>query len=726
MTPAKQELNDLRLFADPFSTSTFRQDENGSWTAEFERRGNRIALRRDDEGRIYNLADGSLRAGNFRSLLASRDFADLEYLSRAIKHSYSNSDTNWMELPFSIDRGARTAQSFKEIDLFLSELSLGGVVGLEGPAGAGKTHFIERLAFTRAARLSSRSGDEPLVIPVTSSGKILSAIDDRIDGSLAVLRAKFNRVELPALMRQRLIALAIDGFDELSDSRGYDNSWSALRELIGEVGRDSLIILSGRDSFIGIETLRKLIGASVELAGSELHSVRLDFPSAVDATQWVVGVSQSWEKHSRELLQRLDSFYWLRRPFFVSQISQSDPEAFLNSGDEPIVALCDDIVRREVHKIGIPSDVSEDSGKKIVYSILTEAARTMVDYEIDYVDSTLLEVAVEMACEEHAPGNEDFQRALSARARTLTLLELAPSTGDSDNRTFPHEKVKAYFYSRHLIAEISESNMIPLGIRRAQLSISDLAVFGSLMSLETSSFSREIANKVSQLLAEQNAASTAFSNLAAIGLVCASDLSEEIPFVLSGGTIMDALLTGKPSAQLRRVYINRLDASDADLHLCEFKDCEVGELVISHITKTGKTRPEVHAVIFQSARGGESIYLDKTQISEMLGGGADLFAGSDELEIPDTVVILARMMLKSHWVRLSRDDTRGRRILERDDWDATRAVLHEAGYLEVKNIGAGGRPSEFVHLKNAENFINAEKASKDIQRVIKSLSNLRS
>ncbi|ULB10221.1 hypothetical protein ORIO_09925 [Cereibacter azotoformans] len=721
MTPAKQELNDLKLFADPFSASSFRDDERGTWTAEFERRGNRIALRRDGVGRIYSLADGSLLAGNFRSLLAGKDFADLEYLSRAIKHSYSSSDTNWMELPFSIDRGARSARSFKEVDQFLSELSCGGVVGLEGPAGAGKTHFIERLAFTRAARLASRLGDEPLVIPVTSAGKILSAIDDRIDGSLAALRAKFNRVELPALMRQRLIALAIDGFDELSDSRGYDNSWSALRELIGEVGQDSLIILSGRDSFIGIETLRKLIGASVELAGSKLHSVRLDFPSALDATQWIVEVRESWEKYSSELRQRLDSFYWLRRPFFVSQISQADPEAFLNSGDEPIVALCDDIVCREVHKIGLPSDVSEDSGKKIVYSILTEAARTMVDYEIDYVDAALLEVAVEVACEEHAPENVDFQRALAARARTLTLLEPAPSTGDPDNRTFPHEKIKAYFYSRHLIAEIGENSMIPLGIRRAQLSISDLAVLGALLSLETSSFSRELANKVSQLLTEQNATSTAFSNLAAIGLVCASDLAEERPFVLSGGAMMDALLTGKPSAQLRRVYINRLDISDADLHSCEFKECEVGELIISHITKIGKSRPEVHTVILQSTKGGESVYLNKVQISEVLGRETDLSARGDEFEVPDTLAILARMMLKSHWVRLSRDDKRGRRIVERDDWDATRNTLQAAGFLEVKNIGAGGRPDEFVHLRNAESFLKLNTASEDIQRVVKLL-----
>jgi hypothetical protein len=717
----EQELADLKLFADPFSSSQFKHDDGGNWTAEFERRGRRVALRRDKEGKIYNLEDGLLLAGSFKSLLASKDFANLEYLSRAIKHAYSAADSNWMEVPFNIDRGAIRAQKFDEIDQFLSELDSGGVIGLEGPAGAGKTHFIERLAFNRAIRLSERNGAEPLVVPVTSAGKILSAIDDRIDGSLAALRASFNRVELPALMRQRLIALAIDGFDELSDSRGYDNSWSALRELIGDVGRNSLIILSGRDSFIGTDTLRNLIGASVELAGSNLHSVSLDFPSSIDATDWVSSVSPAWESHTSELRQRFEAFHWLRRPFFVSQIAEANPENFLNSGDEPIIALCEDIVGREVDKIGLPSDVSSNSGAGIVYSILTEAARTMVDYEIDHVDAALLEVAVEVACEEHAPGNDDFRRALTARAKSLTLLEPALGTGDRDNRRFPHEKIKSFFYSKHLISEISENEITPLGIRRTQLTISDLSVLRALMSLETDSFARDFSNKISQLLEEQVVASTAFSNLAAIGLVCASGLPREKPFVLSRGSIMDALVAEKPALSLRRVYINRLDASYADLASCDFEECEIGELVVSAITRFGTSYPEIHTLIFQSSDGGENFYHDNAQIAEILGWEEKDSLEIEEIAIPDTLAVLARMMLKSHWVRLSKDDKRGRRVVEKPDWEVTRKALQDSGYLEVKNIGAGGRPDEFAHLRNAESFLDPKTASKEIQQIVASL-----
>lgn len=725
MTPVEQELSDLKLFVDPFSPSSFKYDDKGNWTAEFERRGRRIALRRESDGTIYSIEDGSIVAGSFRSLLASRDFSDLTYLSKAIKHAYSSSGLNWMEVPFSIDRGANTVKTFEEIDEFLCELQSGGVVGLEGPAGAGKTRFIERLALHRANKVSARLGMEPLVIPVTSAGKILSAIDDRIDGSLSALRASFNRIELPALMRQRLISIAIDGFDELSDSRGYDNSWSALRELIGDIGSESLIILSGRDSFIGIETLKNLIGASVDRVGSDLHSIKLDFPSSIEAAHWVAKVNSTWKSHADELQRRLEDFHWLRRPFFVSQISQANPVLFLNSGDEPIIALCDDIVCREVDKLGIPSDVAPDTGKRIVYSILTEAARTMVDYEIDHVDASLLEVAVELACEEHVPDNDDFRRALTARAKTLTLLEPALGTGDRDNRTFPHEKVKAFFYSRHLMSELNESAVTPLGLRRSQLTISDLSVLRALLSLETADFSVRLSNKIGQLLDEHEVASTASSNLAAIGFACASDLPRQTPFVIAGGAVVDALVAEQPSLRLRRVYINRLDATEADLTFCAFEECEVGELIVSTITKFGSSAPVVHSVIFQASDGSESVYRDKEQICDILGQSENEDQVSDDFHIPETLSILARMMLKSHWVRLSKDDKRGRRLVERADWETTRGVLQEAGYLEVKNIGAGGRPDEFTHLRNAESFLNLNadevKIRSTIERLIEML-----
>lgn len=185
---------------------------------------------------------------------------------------------------------------------------------------------------------------------------------------------------------------------------------------------------------------------------------------------------------------------------------------------------------------------------------------------------------------------------------------------------------------------------------------------------------------------------------------------------------MDALLAEKPALSLRRVYINRLNAADADLQACDFEKCEAGELIVSAITKFGESYPAVHTLIFQEASGAESVYHAEEQIAEILGRSEDVSSEDEEIVIPDTVGVLARMMLKSHWVRLSRDDKRGRRIVERPDWEVTRRVLQDLGFLEVKNIGAGGRPDEFAHLKNAEDFLSPRTAPEDIKRIVASLS----
>jgi|GEM_PF-4197801 len=454
MTVYSQELEDLKIFSDPFADSHFSAKNNSEWTALFERKGEKIALKRQEDGRIFSIDSGELVAGNFKSLLASKQFANIKYLARAISHEYGFPNNNYMNVPFKIN-GNKDITDFSGVQKFLSSLEKGGgVVGVEGPAGAGKTHFIERLAVESAKSMLAGSGMRPIIIPVVSAGKILSAIDDRIDGSLSALRANFNRSELPCLMRNGLISIAIDGFDELSDSRGYDNSWSALRELLRDIGVGGLILLSGRDSFISIDVLKDFIGKSLNIIGISLHSLNIGFPSALDVCNWISIENSNWSDHVYESQKRFEEFSWLRRPFFVSQISKMDPVLFLNTEDEQIISLCSDMVTREVDKIGMPSEVLPEAGERIVYSILTEAARTMLDYEIDYVDPSLLEVAVEIACEEYAPGNKDFSKALSARAKTLSLLEPAHGTGDRNNRKFPHEKIKAFFYSRYLIDEI--------------------------------------------------------------------------------------------------------------------------------------------------------------------------------------------------------------------------------------------------------------------------------
>ncbi|SAY46663.1 PhoH family protein [Komagataeibacter rhaeticus] len=636
MTAYCQEIEDLKIFCDAFAESHFSVKDNGEWTAIFERKGERIALSKKKDGKIFSIDSGNLVAGNFKSLLASKQFSNIKYLARSVLHEYSFSSDNFMNVPFKL-HGNTEVTDFNGVETFLSHLAQGGVVGLEGPAGAGKTHFIERLAAESAKSLHTGSSVRPLIIPVVSAGKILSAIDDRIDGSLSALRANFNRSELPCLMRNGLISIAIDGFDELSDSRGYDNSWSALRELLRDVGAGGLILLSGRDSFISIDVLKDFIGNSLNIIGLSLHSLNIGFPKASDVCSWISKENHKWVPYMQEAKERFEDFSWLRRPFFVSQISKMDPELFLNTDDEPIISLCSAMVTREVDKIGIPSEVSPKSGENIVYSILMEAARTMLDYEIDYVDPSLLEVAVEVACEEHASGNEDFSRALSSRAKTLSLLEPAPGTGDRNNRKFAHEKIKAFFYSRYLIDEIPSDSPSPLGLRRGQLTLSDLSVFSALLRTKKSESIHNLFTALTHRLKQEVVGGIVSSNLGALLIACLPEDRQSKHARISGWQIMDSVFPVSPAGTLKDIYFNRMDVRGCNLSQVIFENCEVGEAIVSTDTRFGTTSPICHSMIVEDASGLEIKLRDSNEISDHINNLQVVYRQKSSPNLPDTL-----------------------------------------------------------------------------------------
>ena len=81
-----KELADLQLFADPFEAFGSVPDIDG-WKANFVRKGEDIALRRESNGAIRTLiGPGQPRYRSFTGLLVSEIFANLERLASAQRH----------------------------------------------------------------------------------------------------------------------------------------------------------------------------------------------------------------------------------------------------------------------------------------------------------------------------------------------------------------------------------------------------------------------------------------------------------------------------------------------------------------------------------------------------------------------------------------------------------------------------------------------------------------
>ena len=62
MTAYCQEIEDLKIFCDAFAESHFSVKDNGEWTAIFERKGERIALSKKKDGKIFSIDSGNLVA----------------------------------------------------------------------------------------------------------------------------------------------------------------------------------------------------------------------------------------------------------------------------------------------------------------------------------------------------------------------------------------------------------------------------------------------------------------------------------------------------------------------------------------------------------------------------------------------------------------------------------------------------------------------------------------
>ena len=461
MTKAlNQEIDDLRLFADPFEDFSYNLRDKERWIAQLIRKGKNIRVVRDQNGAITVHSDGRLskQHKDFRALLVSDMFADLERLATAQRHQvlesiYDNTSgmpKNFINSRVTIRMNNENCElfSFDGVSEFLNkrdqEISL-RVITIDGIAGVGKTLLIKRIVDQRSRANSYKSGN-PLLLHVESLGKVLTALNDRIAGTLSNLRASFVEAELKPLIRRGLIQLAIDGFDELSDSRGYSRAWGALRDFLRDLNGKGTCILAGRDTMLNEKTVKDGLGSVI--GDSQIIFLSLHEPQPKDIRNWLIR-KPNW-RNEKDALEQIENqaknIEYLRRPFFVSLISDTiGPKDFRESGGEPIVDLMNKMILRESRKL-VPNDENTDPEiVSLLYTeVLSEVARMMMDDETDSIEIDFLKLITEEVFADNL--NNETVEAIRNRADTLAMLE--QRSGEEERRVFSHETIKSYFFCK--------------------------------------------------------------------------------------------------------------------------------------------------------------------------------------------------------------------------------------------------------------------------------------
>ena len=730
------ELADLRLFADPFEVFTSVPGVDG-WSASFVRKGEDIAIQRESNGAIRTLVGpGQRRYRSFKGLLVSETFANLERLASAQRHRTANltdpSTGNLKEfLPVAGE--IRRSDGHDEPltfdcarDMLERPEDRLRVFVIDGSAGVGKSHLIERIVRSRAEPASYKSG-KPLLLHVESRGKVLTSLNDRIAGTLSGLRASFYEEELKPLIRRGAVQLAIDGFDELSDSRGYVRAWGALRDFIRDLQGKGTCILAGRDTMLDRVAVREGLGNAV--GDDALIFLRVQRPPAGQILAWLSNREEWRDKMDSLLERRIESSEYLRLPFFISRIADLGPDHFKDAQGEPIAELMDSIVRREGEKLtGVSADVSAERATELFGEVLSEVARMMMDDETSEIEIGLVELLLEEVFTEHA--NPEMVKALVQRAKALALLE--EEAGDGSKRSFPHETVRSYFFGLSVFDYFPEHGATT-GLHRVPLSADDFRIFNRVARRKSLPDQRRLRKALIEKLREPSGYDYLRSNIGGLLLSFApleEDGVEDDVLVLSHLELRDvwmADLFGTQRIRLDGCHVHRLDVRGADLGKVRFSNTNVSELLADPFVKFGTSVPDVHSIIVYQHFKETRLY-DRDRISEWIARRSRPSvhgdAGPDERW--PLLEKFARISMRQYSIRAVADqmDPASKRILASPLWPELRTLLEKHGRLEVnRTLPASGPRSEWFHLVAGEEFLNPGPASQpSTHRILEELN----
>ena len=726
-----RELGDLQLFADPFEEFGSSQAEGG-WTAKFVRKGDDFALKRESNGAIRTLAGpGQPRYRNLKGLLVSETFANLERLASAQVYRTANlvdpstgKLKEFLPVAGEIRWGDGQAEDLS-FDRVCEILDQAGdelrVFVIDGSAGVGKSHLIEQIVRRRADPHSYKAGN-PLLLHVESRGKVLTSLNDRIAGTLSGLRASFFEEELKPLVRRGAIQVAIDGFDELSDSRGYVRAWGALRDFVRDLRGTGTCILAGRDTMLDAATVREGLGDTVGDDG--LIFLRVQHPPADQVRDWLSNLEE-WNgaREALDMLQRqVESSEYLRRPFFISTIAELGPDHVHDAQGEPIAELMESIVRREGEKLSsVSADISPELAVRLCGELLSEVARMMMDdetneIEIDFVELLLDEVFTGSA-------NPEMVSALVPRAKALTLLEEDP--GDASKRTFPHETVRSYFFARSVF-DYFPVHGATTGLHRVPLGADDFRIFNRFVRRRALDEQARLRESLLAKLREPSGYDYLRSNVGGLLLAFApleEDGSAIDGLVLSHLELRDvwmADLLGSQKISLDGCYMNRLDVRGANLVDVRFSNTEVFELLVDPYVTFGESVPKVHSIIMYEHFRERRLF---EGVTEWIAGRSQV-SGQGHSAHDDRWPLLekfARISMRQHSIRYVPDqmDPTSSRIINSRLWPRLRDLLVRHKRLEVTTSSAASGPkSEWLHLVAGEEFLNPERASQPSTRRI--------
>ncbi|WP_304306890.1 hypothetical protein [Pseudacidovorax intermedius] len=728
-------ISDLSPFCDIGTSNITASEKGGKITAKLIRDGRPLKLVVDQESGKVQCTWGSSSTRNFSSLaaaLASEIFSNLR------RWADSQRDLLKMEIPtpakllpiHGITQISAEIFSISEVEAILGgqrrEQDSTEILLIDGPAGIGKTSLIEQLALLRAENYKTSS--KPLILHVKSRGRVLSNLLDLMAFSLQTIRSQNTYDQIPILAKYGLVAIAIDGFDELADPNGYETAWAQLGELATAVRGKGTLILAGRDTFIGHSRLLKDVPAIRESVDI-VNSITLKASSPSQAKEWLQKhgwTEKNFELPSIAVLLEPESF--ALRPVFLRLLAEHVKPKDLKDKHERYLTplLVNYMIEREAGLFGKPvqSVMDEVQRRKFLSSFLGEVARQMADAQTEALDSNEIAWIGEASLVESiAP---ELVNIIKNRAHVVAFFINDERPGF---KRFMHSYLLNYFVAIECIKALANGE-IPKFIRRNLLGSEFLSIFSDVAA-EFSISEKEVFSSFWERIANSSMSYTSsdrgLRNIGALVLASLPSIQAESKITLREFQIDESIIRGScPHADLANIQINQLDIRESDISLLKWTNCMIGNLIADNSVRVSKSIPQPIKITLIDGKEitsaqDISIWLDNRGRKEDSINQAGIASASLRKK-PIYGLLMKAARLRQYWLRMDDEDFQASKIIGDENWPTLSQILLSHGYLKEEVRQASGRASKFFHIKNRENILAESPEDESLRSLFEELA----
>lgn len=692
-------------FADPATDIVF-EDKSGEVFINISRNGEARQYAIDEaNGRVRDTLNKRAYP-NLNSLLASSEFADLRSLASTqlrMLASFGSSPFLSPNYTSSESNGMVTGLEHLSSMLGATEKNTTKIVLLDGPAGIGKTHLLQRLTWERARDYSSSGKNSP-VLYIGSRGAKLSNLRAELAAATQQLRASFTFDQVPILVRRGLLDLAIDGFDELVDADGYHDAWHALQSFLAEISGSGICILAGRDTFFDQQGFLARLDASKH--SIRLVQVHLLLADPQQALKWLR--QNKWSDDGISAIQSiLKHNSYALRPYFLSVLAER-PDWEADERSTTVRSfLVDRFLDRESQLIKNMLGGDDIQIREALCRMFEDAATDMFEREQGEVDVEYLGLLCELSFDGLFP--QDDIRKLTHKAGSFGLLEPGASVR---MRKFPHSEILHHFLSRALLDDLYEGK-VSLALRRGVLGGDFLEVFQDVIEHEPAFSLKGALSNLMGLISSDFSSDRLQANGAAILLASLSRSLDSDPRILKNLQVNECSLSGHLAAsELESLNIYRLDARGADFSEVIFTDVVVSMLIADNLTKFGLTRPTVSTIHVTDDFNIETIHEPQAIKEWQNAHGATEDINLDEIPLFRFFERICRKAIRQFYFKYSdADPDPTSEFLIDPMWPILAEILRKHGRLDEVLKAVSGPPSMMYHIRDPKSLLLAQEQS---------------